>query len=418
MPDHLLLLALGATLWQAFEKGSGTMRIKYPPMSLMSTIKSRHPELLPSSMTTHVIDIAASFRTGANLSLEKIYQIKRIIQDEVDHYRSKTIGVIVVAGTDTLDELSFLLDLILGPPNTRKARIIVTGSMKPSDILGFDGPSNVVDSLRILGSLQDSNISTPVIVSMNNKIHSALEVCKTDSRALNAFKSISNGYPVGPLGVVDRGTVRWFRDFTNDVSTHNWLWMKSAGQSINLREAFSELTLSDFKRTRVPILTMGMSMALAPTEFAAPSLDKTFEEAKPESSEDSLVRNSHGWFSNTKPTPPPTTPSVDPTMQLARAMLEFMDGIVLALPGAGSLSYGTNEFLVEFAKKIPIVMTTRCSLGPNSDDDYYRGSVETYARRGFLVTEFDGLSAIQARLVLVLRMAVEDKLRRFTAPKL
>jgi L-asparaginase/Glu-tRNA(Gln) amidotransferase subunit D len=55
--------------------------------------------------------------------------------------------------------------------------------------------------------------------------------------------------------------------------------------------------------------------------------------------------------------------------------------------------------------RLPIVIVSRCPLGQNYDDFYYRGSLRKYTDRGFLVTGYEDLNPLQARLKLIVALS-------------
>lgn len=87
------------------------------------------------------------------------------------------------------------------------------------------------------------------------------------------------------------------------------------------------------------------------------------------------------------------------------ALRLHLAGLVLAGPGTGSLSSALVDRLAPWTAHLPVVIATRCATGGNFDDHYYRGSREKYESRGFLLAEYSHLTAVQARCLLVLRLA-------------
>jgi L-asparaginase len=114
------------------------------------------------------------------------------------HRESPEQAFVLVQGTDTLEETSFLLDLLL----PRTIPLVVTGAMRTADALGADGPANLADSIvaaRAIARRPDG-----VLVCMASELHSAALVRKTDANRPGAFTS--PGY--GPLGYVTEGRCR------------------------------------------------------------------------------------------------------------------------------------------------------------------------------------------------------------------
>ncbi|HRX91771.1 MAG TPA: asparaginase [Candidatus Izemoplasmatales bacterium] len=110
-------------------------------------------------------------------------------------------GFVVVHGTDVLEETAFFLDTVL---ETKKP-VVVTGSMKSSSDLGYDGINNLVSS--ILVCLSKEAVGKGVLVVLNDQINAASEVTKTNTLSLDTFKSLD----YGPLGIVDTHRVIFYR---------------------------------------------------------------------------------------------------------------------------------------------------------------------------------------------------------------
>jgi len=114
------------------------------------------------------------------------------------HQEDPTQAFVVVQGTDTLEETSFLLDLLL----PRAIPVVATGAMRTADAPGADGPANLADAIvaaRAIAARPDG-----VMVCMASELHNAALVRKTDASRPGAFTS--PGY--GPLGYVSEGHCR------------------------------------------------------------------------------------------------------------------------------------------------------------------------------------------------------------------
>ncbi len=132
------------------------------------------------------------------MMLEIANLIKNIIKTK------DPIGFVVIHGTDTLEETAFFLDTAIDT----EIPIVVTGSMKSSSELGFDGINNLVSSILVAKSTKSHNRG--VLVVMNDQINAASEVTKSNTLSLDTFKSLD----YGPLGVVDNKEVLYHRSVT------------------------------------------------------------------------------------------------------------------------------------------------------------------------------------------------------------
>ncbi len=110
-------------------------------------------------------------------------------------------GVVVTHGTDTLEETAFLLDTVLD----FQKPIVITGAMRNSSELGYDGPANL--SAAVCTAVSPESSGQGVLVVMNNQVHAAEEVTKSHTLDLNTFQSLD----FGPLGIVDQDVVIYYR---------------------------------------------------------------------------------------------------------------------------------------------------------------------------------------------------------------
>ena len=137
-----------------------------------------------------------------NLMLDLSRMIQKLIE------REDICGVVVTHGTDTLEETAYFLDLVL----KSNKPVVVTGAMRSSSELGYDGPFNLASS--ICTAISEESRERGVLVCFNGELHSASEVTKKNSMALNAFSTPN----FGPIGIVDNNRVIFYRN--NPESIH------------------------------------------------------------------------------------------------------------------------------------------------------------------------------------------------------
>ncbi|MDX9918278.1 MAG: asparaginase [Gudongella sp.] len=111
-------------------------------------------------------------------------------------------GVIITHGTDTLEETAYLLDLLIDSPKP----VILVGAMRSFSELGYDGSSNM--AAAIITALSPSSRNKGVLVVMNNEVHAASQVTKTNTLSLDTFKSPE----YGTLGIVDNDEVIYYKN--------------------------------------------------------------------------------------------------------------------------------------------------------------------------------------------------------------
>ncbi|MGH9137436.1 MAG: asparaginase, partial [Acidimicrobiales bacterium] len=104
-------------------------------------------------------------------------------------------GVVVTHGTDTLEETLFLTWL-LSNDGVDRGSIVFTGAMRHADHPESDGPRNLADSLDV-ARYRTATASGPVLC-MSGGVHHARWVTKTDSSALDSFKSVDGSGNTSP----------------------------------------------------------------------------------------------------------------------------------------------------------------------------------------------------------------------------
>lgn len=104
-------------------------------------------------------------------------------------------GVVILQGTDTLEETAFFLDLVLDIPQP----VIVTGAMRAATQPGSDGPANLLAAVETATNPVAQNMG--VLVVMNDYIHAARYVTKNHTSSVHAFESSL----CGPIGLIAEG---------------------------------------------------------------------------------------------------------------------------------------------------------------------------------------------------------------------
>lgn len=115
--------------------------------------------------------------------------------------RHYVCGVAITHGTDTLEETAYYLNLTL---KTSKP-VVLTAAMRAANALSADGPINLFHSIKLAAHAPAGGLGA--LVCINQQIHSAREVSKTNTMHLDSFSSPNSG----PLGCITDHQVQLFQ---------------------------------------------------------------------------------------------------------------------------------------------------------------------------------------------------------------
>jgi L-asparaginase len=162
---------------------------------------------------------------SASLTFQQLAELAREAADAC--VAGLADGVVVVQGTDTLEESAYLLDLLWDRPEP----LVLTGAMRNPSLAGADGPANLLAAVTVAADPRFRDVGALVVVA--DEVHSARAVQKVHTTRPHAFGSPD----AGPLGVVVEGRPT--------------LLQRPAATRVTLRPA-GPLT------ARVPVLTVGL----------------------------------------------------------------------------------------------------------------------------------------------------------------
>ena len=110
-------------------------------------------------------------------------------------------GVVVTHGTDTMEETAFFLNLTVKTPKP----VVMTGAMRPFTAMSADGPLNLYNAVAVAADPRSRERG--VLVVMNDRIHGAHSLTKTNTTSVETFLSPVNGL----MGTVIYGITKYFR---------------------------------------------------------------------------------------------------------------------------------------------------------------------------------------------------------------
>jgi L-asparaginase len=187
---RLQIVSLGGTILGRRSPGGGYE----PAVSIEEFVDALGPGLAASFDS---VDWKSA--PSADLRIEDIVGVSQVARRCAD---GGAAAVIVLCGTDTLEEVAFGLDVLWD----RDEPIVVTGALRPPDALGADGQANVAAAVAVATTA--SAAGRGCLVVLNDEVHAARHVRKSHPSSLAAFAS----HPVGPIGGVSEGRVRFYAD--------------------------------------------------------------------------------------------------------------------------------------------------------------------------------------------------------------
>jgi len=168
-----------------------------------------------------LINAVPGVRDLANISGEQVVNIgSQDMNDAVWLKLAKRInevaknkdvdGIVVTHGTDTLEETSFFTDLV---SKTDKP-IVFVGSMRPATAVSADGPGNLYNAVAVAADPHSKGRG--VLVVMNDTIHDARDVVKTNTTNVQTFHSPNRG----PVGLINTGKIKWMDEKPGEKHEH------------------------------------------------------------------------------------------------------------------------------------------------------------------------------------------------------
>lgn len=179
------VLTLGGTIAMTRDAGGGIT----PSLSAEALVATA-PGL---AAVTRIVAAPVLQMPGASLTLADLATVARRVEQA---FAEGVDGVVVVQGTDTIEETAFVLDCIL----SSERPVVVTGAMRGPEAAGADGPANLLAAATVAAS---GARSAGVMVVLGDTVHAARHVRKGHTGLPEAFTSA----PYGPLGHVVEGRV-------------------------------------------------------------------------------------------------------------------------------------------------------------------------------------------------------------------
>ena len=136
---------------------------------------------------------------GPHMTIERIWELRGAVLEAL---AAGFEGVVIMHGTDTIEETAYLLDRSL----SAEIPVVITGAMRNSSELSWDGPANLMSAVEVAASPEARGRGTMVV--MDEEIVQGAEVVKTHTEQSGTFRSPN----WGPLGLTDKGRAHFYRE--------------------------------------------------------------------------------------------------------------------------------------------------------------------------------------------------------------
>ena len=126
---------------------------------------------------------------SSDLTPEGIFDVARRVQELADSGAAD--GVVITQGTDSLEETSFLMDLLLDPP----IPVVMMGAMRHPLAISPDGAGNLAHAVRLASDPRVAKRfrDLGVMVTMLDQAWAAVDVAKANSHRIDAFTAPETG---------------------------------------------------------------------------------------------------------------------------------------------------------------------------------------------------------------------------------
>jgi L-asparaginase/archaeal Glu-tRNAGln amidotransferase subunit D len=94
---------------------------------------------------------------------------------------------VITHGTDTLEETAYFLNLVVKSDKP----VVLVGAMRSATSMSADGPLNLYNAVSV--AADKSSAGNGILVVLNDEIHAAREVTKTNTSSVDTFKSRNTG---------------------------------------------------------------------------------------------------------------------------------------------------------------------------------------------------------------------------------
>ncbi len=191
-PPRVTLIATGGTISMQADAALGGAVPRLTGEQIIATVPG-----IEQAAQVEVVEFGRF--PGPHMTIERMWELRSAILAAID---GGAEGIVVTHGTDTIEETAYLLDRSL----PAEVPVAITGAMRNSSELSWDGPANLMAAARVAASAKARGRGAMVV--LDDRIVQGAEVVKTHTEEFGTFVSPN----WGPLGIVDKGQVLFYRE--------------------------------------------------------------------------------------------------------------------------------------------------------------------------------------------------------------
>ncbi|NRF93319.1 asparaginase [Paenibacillus frigoriresistens] len=191
--SNVIVIGTGGTLAGKAEDSTSFQNYKAGTYLIEDLVKQLPGKQKIADVTTYQFGNKGS----GGYSIADLYDLSLAVDQALEVYDS----AVVTTGTDTMEEIAYFLDLTVRSPKP----VVVTGAMRPWDVIGTDAPANLYNAIKLAGSGKTKWYGT--VIMLNDVIQAAREVTKTNAHRTDTFATPM----LGSLGYIDENNIRMYR---------------------------------------------------------------------------------------------------------------------------------------------------------------------------------------------------------------
>jgi L-asparaginase len=198
----VLILATGGTILSVYDSQLNRIVPGLKAEQLVSHISKTF-----SKVELHIEEFDQ--KPGPHLTPNIAMEMARKLEQLQEHYD----GIVVIQGTDTIEEFPYLVSLITSTQKT----VVFTGSMKSQNEYYSDSLGNLVSAIQVACS--EKSWGRGVLVVFNDNIFVPKDVIKLHTRNIDSFQAPGTG----SIGFIVDGEVRFYYEKARQVPLHKGL---------------------------------------------------------------------------------------------------------------------------------------------------------------------------------------------------